>query len=48
MLTFQVDELMEAIWKQDGEVRDRLGFLYSGIHLHGGVFRKSLLGGIVY
>lgn len=48
VLTFQVDDLMEAIWKQDGEVGDRLGFFYSSFHLYGCIFRQSLLGRIIH
>lgn len=48
VLTFQVDDLMEAIWNQDGEVGDRLGFFDSSFHLYGCIFRQSLLGGIIH
>lgn len=48
VLPFQVDDLMEAIWKQDGEVCDRLGFFDSSFHLYGGIFRQSLLGGVIH
>lgn len=39
---------MEAIWIQDGEVCDRLRFFDSSFHLYGGIFRQSLLGGVIH